>query len=171
MSLAKLQARCNAEKIMDVIKLDPHATPRYIAKTTGIAHQVVRDTLKELTSDIFERDADAFIVLRDRYLYEIEQDKQYCQRRFEACSNPTTGSRWIEEKRKLRDSQIRLLGLDAPSRQQIDIGVTVTKQHRDEIFKAAQMDIIDGEIVLPEIEYDAPDEISSEISDEIVEEV
>jgi len=165
MSLAKLQARCNAEKIMDVIKIDPHATPKYISKATGIEHQVVRDTLKELTNDIFERDADAFIVLRDRYLYEIEKDKQDCQRRFDACTNPTQGSRWIEEKRKLRDSQIRLLGLDAPSRQQIDIGVTVTKQHRDEIFKAAQMDIVDGEIVIPEIEFN---EVESE---EIVEEV
>ena len=148
MSGTDLQTICQLQKIMDCVSDNPHATLRDISQVTGLDREIVKQHMQELTADIKERDQESIIVMRDQYIMDIEKDKMVCDMKLQGCMSPREGSRWIEEKRKLRDSQIRLLGLDAPSKQQVDIELTVSKEHRDEIFQAAQMQIVDGEIIV-----------------------
>jgi hypothetical protein len=78
------------------------------------------------------------LIIMKMYM-ELESDKRIAQDKLNKLrSSPHQGSRWLELKLKARNEQIKLLGLDAAEKLDISIGVSRTKQERDEIFKAAQ---------------------------------
>lgn len=70
---------------------------------------------------------------------EFEHDKRVAQTKLNSLKHsPHQGSRWLELKMKARNDQIKLLGLDAAEKLDVNIGLSRTKEERDQIFRAAQ---------------------------------
>jgi DNA-binding CsgD family transcriptional regulator len=99
-------------------------------------------------------------LIKLRQLNKLDEMEQIAIQRLEALAkDPRSGSRWLEERRKIIERRCRILGLDAPKQVDVSIEIGETKEQRDAAVKAAQAamdaenDVIDVEAETTAIEH------------------
>ena len=99
-------------------------------------------------------------LIKLRQLNKLDEMEQIAIQRLEALAkDPRSGSRWLEERRKIIERRCRILGLDAPKQVDVSIEIGETKEQRDAAVKAAQAamdaenDVIDVEPEATAIEH------------------
>lgn len=71
-------------------------------------------------------------IVRMREIADLDDMERICIERLEHCKDPRTGSRWMEERRKIKERRARLLGLDAAQAYEVRrTEFRITAQDRD----------------------------------------
>lgn len=142
----------NDERIIDVFKKNPQKTVHDIAYELNLNKHYVNKRMSFIKEKIIERNTVSAECMRDWFFKQLEDAKLVCLRRLEGCTKPTQGARWIELFMKALNDQSRMMGTEAPSKHQVEIGIVMDKDQRDEVLKAAMARVVDGKLMIGEDE-------------------
>lgn len=86
-----------------------------------------------------------------RELADLEEMEKICISRLEKLEkNPHQGTRWMEERRKIKERRAKLLGLDAEQKMNITQSIEIiSKDQRDAAVKAAQVSFTNINLISP----------------------
>lgn len=113
---------------------------REIAEIIGnIDQSAISRDIKAIHKEWLSQAIDNVHVVRIRELADLERMEQECIDRLNRLKhNPHQGSRWMEERRKIKERRSRMLGLDTAQRYVVRKEVTIIdKAKRDEVILAA----------------------------------
>ena len=147
---ANLTIQERRKKIVAMIQDDPSVSQAAIGEALGVDRSTVSRDLKRLSEELKIQNQEGWALHRERVLHEIETKKQLCNDRLKSLAkNPTQGSRWVEEWRKLADMEAKIMGLYAPDRVLIQDEQSFDKTQADAAVDAAMaeagfgVDVID----------------------------
>jgi predicted transcriptional regulator len=150
------------KRIIAMIGEDPGITQGQMAEALNIDRSTVSRDLKTLSEELKIQNQEGWLVHRERVLHELNTKQSLCEDRLKRLEkHPHQGSRWLEEWRKLKDMESKILGLYAPDRllikEEQTFDKTETDASIDAAIAAASFDdsIID---ITPQIEHD-PDTV------------
>lgn len=145
----KLQMADRRKRVAQAMRDNPSATMKEIGEIVGCDHTTVSRDVKVITEEYRLQTSEAFMIHLDRSLREIEIMKDVCINRMNRLkSQAHQGTRWMEEWTKLKQLEIKLLGLNAPEKFIVEKHDGFTKQERDDAIKAA-LGIDDDVIDIP----------------------
>ena len=111
-----------------------------IADMLGVCKRVIERDIIALENEWKESRIDNIDAVRLRELAHLDEMERICIERLEKCTNPTQGSRWMEERRKIKEQRAKLLGLNAAQQYEIRGEMTVIpKEQRDQALLAVLM--------------------------------
>ena len=138
----------NDERIIDVFKNNPQKTVHDIAYELNLNKHYVHKRLSFIKEKIIERNTVSAECMRDWFFSQLENTKLMCLHRLQGCAKPTQGARWMELYIKALNDQSRMMGTEAPSKHQIEVGIVMDKDQRDEVLKAAMARVVDGKLLV-----------------------
>jgi len=146
-------------------------THQDLADKLGCNRGTISSDLKAIDAELTIQNREDFMLHRDRILREIQANKEKCMRRLEAlASDPSRGSRWMEEWSKLIEKEIKMLGVNMPERLHITAEEVASKEDQDKAVDAVigflDDDVIDveAEEVVPQITHIKKDDDESSSS-------
>ena len=109
-----------------------------IAEELGIDPSLVSLDLKAMNETFKEEMMDNLIDIKVRELHDYNEMEKICIEKLAGITDPKSGSRWIEERRKIKQAKAKLLGLDSPVKFQTQrVTVHINKEQRDAVVLAA----------------------------------
>ena len=165
----RLKANEIRERRMKVTELARQGYRQWeISEMVGVKQCTVAKDLKIMEAIWLRSGMLDLHVMKLRQLNKLDEMEQIAIQRLEALKkDPRSGSRWLEERRKIIDRRCKILGLDAPKQFDVSIELNETKEQRDAAVRAAQAAIDDSDIidVVPEtnqIEYNEGETFDAE---------
>lgn len=150
------------KKIIEMMQKFPGISQGEIAETLHIDRSTVSRDLKNLSEELKIQNNEAWNVMRENTLLEIQMKKRLCEDRLKRLEkHPHQGSRWLEEWQKLVDKECRILGFYSPDRLLIKEEQQFDKDQADAAVDAvlksieADNDVIDITPKLPEPKKEA----------------
>jgi transposase len=142
-----------------------------IAEILGVDRSTIARDIQAIHREWQAQCIDNVHVVRIRELADLEDMEKICMERLEELEkNPHQGSRWMEERRKIKERRSKMLGLDTEQRYVIKKEITVVdKTKRDEILLAALGSRLPPGMTLEDVQkkLDAPERIpNAEYSEE-----
>lgn len=114
-----------------------HMKSRDIAKELGVAQSTIKRDIKWLRSEWQKERIEHVDEVRQRELAELDEMETICAQRLMECKNPWQGTRWMEERRKIKERRAKLLGLDAPEKSmRMNTHVTINKEEAAKVVEA-----------------------------------
>jgi hypothetical protein len=135
-------------KIFNLMKNDPSLTNRQIGKIVGCNASTVSRDKAIITEHMKNQCVEDWLIARQIIIDQIDEKMAMCERRMKALrSRPHQGSRWLEMWHRLMDMKIKILGLYAPDRLEIDETVTFNKAEEDAAVDALIAGIENAHII------------------------
>ena len=134
-----MQIACLEERRKEVARLlvRMHMRPREIGEQLGIHMGTVYRDIKWLKKEWEKERISHIDDLRMKELAELDEMEKICMEKLEGCANPWQGTRWIEERRKIKERRAKMLGLDAPDRAvHMNANIQVSKDDADKVVAA-----------------------------------
>jgi len=104
----------------------------------GVDRSTISKDIKAIHKEWMAQSLDNLHIVRLRELVDLDDMEKICIQKLAAIKSPTQGSRWMEERRKIKERRARLLGLDAEQRYSVKREITIiTKEKRDAVVLAA----------------------------------
>lgn len=148
------------KRLIAMIGDNPSITQAEMADALNVDRSTVSRDLKTLSEEMKIQNQEGWALHRERFLREVQTKASLCEERLKSLAHaPTKGSRWIEEWRKLKDMEAKVMGLYAPDRLLIKEEQSFDKDQEDATIDAAlaavQFDdsIIDITPKIKEIEH------------------
>lgn len=155
-------------KVSELLK--KRLTHQAIASRLGVERSVITKDIKAIQNEWASQCIDNIHLVRLRELADLEDMERECIARLEGLqAHPHQGSRWMEERRKIKERRAKMLGLDTEQRFSIKKEVTyIDKAKRDEVILAALGDRLPPEIIAAGIKQlsDANDVQDAEYEEE-----
>jgi len=110
-----------------------------IAQMLGVDRSTITKDIKAIQKEWKAEALDNLHIVRLRELADLDDMERICIERLEKLAkNPHQGSRWMEERRKIKERRSKLLGLDAEQKMSVKRELTIiTKEKRDQVVLAA----------------------------------
>lgn len=126
-----------------------------IAAILNVDQATVSRDIRAIQDLLLASAIDDLLVVRIRDLMDLDEMEKECIRRLEGCTHPTQGSRWMEERLKIKKRRSKLLGLDSPQKYEVKkVSANLTTEQTDKLINAA----LGGEVPAGLIE-NMPDDV------------
>lgn len=134
----KLSVQVRRRKIVTMITNRPSISQGEIGEALGVNRSTISRDLKSLSEELKIQNQEGWLIHRERVLREIIAKQVDCEHRLAALKDsPRSGSRWMEEWRKLKEMEARILGLYSADRLIITEEQTFDKDQEDAAIDAA----------------------------------
>jgi hypothetical protein len=142
----KYTVQARRKKIVQLFNERPTITQGQIAEYLRVNRSTVSRDLKALSHEVKVQNSEGWLLHRERVLRELTDKMDYCEDRMRNLKKrPQSGSRWMEEWRKLKDMEAKILGLYSPDRLLIRDEQTFDKDQEDAsveaVLQSCQFDI------------------------------
>jgi len=163
----KFNVQERRKRIVTMIAENPSITQGEMAEVVNVDRATVSRDLKALSEELKIQNQEGWLMHRERVLRELITKQALCEDRLKRLEKSAhQGSRWLEEWRKLKDMEAKILGLYAPDRLLIQEHQEFDKDQEDAVvdaaLKAAGFD--DSVIDLPQIEHNDNTAMMDEIT-------
>jgi hypothetical protein len=138
-----------------------------IAEHLGVNVSTVSRDLTALRMIWLECQIDNINLAKLRELADLETMEKICIERLDKlASHPHQGTRWMEERRKIKERRAKLLGLDAEQKMNITKSIEIiNKDQRDAAIKAAQVTFSGINLINPQHEIRRIEEFNEQMGD------
>jgi len=125
------------KKIMEYCEEHPDASYKDIAKHLGCTTPIVGRLIKDIRKDFNAEIRDKYAVLITTRIKDLQERIDFCDIQLHLCvdRDPRTGSRWMEESRKLIDMINRLLDLYPKMQVVQQNNVIINSEQKDAVDK------------------------------------
>jgi hypothetical protein len=137
-TMGDLVKRQDKKRVADLFYKNPRIKTDELAAKVRLPVPTVERYLHELNQELNEYDKEYYAMTRELVVRDCFGDMGHCNDMLEMLKSRGRGQGWMDSKSKIRDTVIKVMGLEAPQRHQHDvsIGMQRPKDETDAIVNA-----------------------------------